>query len=186
MGERTCSVEGCGAAIHGRGWCSRHYSVWRRTGDPLTEVTRHYRTPEEAFKARTRRVGGCLVWTGSKTRDGYGFITVAGRLEMTHRYAWIATHGPIPKGMEVDHTCGDRSCCDVAHLRLATRHQNMRNRAGAMVTSSTGVRNVRAEGDSFRVIVNGDHVGTFRDIESAREAAEVARLAKFGEFAGRG
>lgn len=186
VGNGTCSITNCDERVHGRGWCSRHYSAWRRTGDPETQVTRHYRTPAEAFAARTRSVGDCLVWVGSKTRDGYGFITVGGRLEMTHRYAWIASRGPIPSGLEVDHTCGNRSCCSVDHLRLASRHQNMRNRAGAQVGSSTGVRNVRAEGERFRVTVNGDYVGTFHDLETARSVAAEARLAKFGEFAGQG
>lgn len=186
MRNRTCTIEGCDGKVVARGWCTRHYTIWRRTGDPTTAVTRHYRTPDEAFAARTQPLGDCLLWTGSKTRDGYGFITVSGRLEMTHRYAWIVAHGPVPDGLEVDHTCGNRDCCAVRHLRLANRHQQMRNRSGAQSRSSTGVRNVRIEGDRFRVIVNGESVGTFDDVESARHAAEVARFAKFGEFAGQG
>ena len=186
MDNRTCTVDGCASAHHARGWCSRHYSTWRRTGDPTADVVRHYRTPAASFAARTRPDGECLVWTGSRTRDGYGFISVDGRLEMVHRYAWIAAHGPIPAGHEVDHTCLRRSCCNVKHLRLASRHENMRNRNGAQSTSRTGVRNVRAEGDALRVVVAGRHIGTFRDMASAKAAAEVARLARFGEYAGRG
>lgn len=186
MDNRTCTIEGCTAPYHARGWCSRHYSTWRRTGDASTAVTRHFRTPAEAFDARTERVSGCLLWCGSKSREGYGFITVNGRLEMAHRYAWVVEYGPIPSGHEVDHVCGNRACCDARHLRLATRHENMRNRTGAQSTSSTGVRNVRCAGDRFEVIVGREYVGSFRDIESARSAAEVARLAQFGQFAGRG
>lgn len=113
-------------------------------------------------------------------------ISVSGHLVMAHRYAWEAVHGEIPEGVEIDHTCRNRACCNVAHLRPATRHQNMRNRDGAQSTSGTGVRNVRVEGDRFRVIVNREHVGTFRDMDAARAAAEVARVAYFGEYAGRG
>lgn len=186
MKHDTCTIAGCEGKHLARGWCSRHYTNWRRRGDALAEGTRRYRTPKEAFNARTVRDGECLVWCGSRTRDGYGFISVGGRLEMTHRYAWIAEYGAVPDGCEVDHSCGNRACCDVAHLRLATRHENMRNRAGAQTRSATGIRNVRAAGSSFRVDVDGDYVGTFRDIESAAAAAEVARIAKFGEFAGVG
>lgn len=186
MTNRTCITEGCEARHHARGWCSRHYSTWRNTGDPLTEVTRHYSTPSEALRARTEKRGDCLIWKGSRSREGYGFITVDGRLEMSHRYAWAAAHGPIPNGAEVDHTCGERACCNADHLRLATRRQNMRNRAGAQSTSLTGVRNVRAEGGRLRVIVGREHIGTYDDMAAARAAAEEARRAKFGEFAGRG
>lgn len=186
VGKRICSVEGCADQLHARGWCARHYSVWRRTGDPNTEVTRHYSTPEAAFNARTVRVGECLVWAGSRTDLGYGLISVGGRLEMTHRYAWERANGPIPYGIEVDHSCLNRACCEVGHLRLASRHENMRNRSGAQSTSSTGVRNVRTEGSRFRVIVNREHVGSFGNLTDAREAAAAARRSEFGEFAGRG
>lgn len=186
MKHDTCTIAGCEGKHLARGWCSRHYTNWRRRGDASADGVRRYKTPVEAFDARTERDGDCLVWRGSKTRDGYGFISVAGRLEMTHRYAWIAEYGPVPDGYEVDHACGNRACCDVTHLRLATRHENMRNRAGAQSRSLTGIRNVRAAGDSFSVSVGGEYVGVFPDIESAKAAAEVARIAKFGEFAGVG
>lgn len=34
MHQSTCSIEGCEKTILGRGWCSMHYSRWRRNGDP--------------------------------------------------------------------------------------------------------------------------------------------------------
>lgn len=30
-----CSIEGCGRPSRGRGWCSMHWSRWRKSGDPL-------------------------------------------------------------------------------------------------------------------------------------------------------
>lgn len=30
-----CAVEGCGSESAVRGWCGKHYSRWRRHGDPL-------------------------------------------------------------------------------------------------------------------------------------------------------
>lgn len=35
----TCQIEGCTNPIDKRGWCSKHYGRWYRTGDPL-KVTR--------------------------------------------------------------------------------------------------------------------------------------------------
>lgn len=38
MGERTCSVEGCGRAAWSRGWCGTHYRRWRIHGDVHADV----------------------------------------------------------------------------------------------------------------------------------------------------
>lgn len=34
MADRMCSIEGCEQAVYGHGWCSKHYTRWRRHGDP--------------------------------------------------------------------------------------------------------------------------------------------------------
>lgn len=34
----TCSIDGCGGQVFGRGWCQKHYSKWRNHGDPLTVI----------------------------------------------------------------------------------------------------------------------------------------------------
>lgn len=36
-----CSIDGCEKPRHGVVYCSAHHSRWRRTGDPLTPLTRH-------------------------------------------------------------------------------------------------------------------------------------------------
>lgn len=35
MTKGTCSVDGCEAATHARGWCKKHYQRWSTHGDPL-------------------------------------------------------------------------------------------------------------------------------------------------------
>lgn len=32
---KICSIEGCGERARAKGYCIKHYSRWRRTGDPL-------------------------------------------------------------------------------------------------------------------------------------------------------
>lgn len=185
MSKGNCLIEGCEKRHLARGWCSQHYTSWRRYGDPFAEVNHRYSSPVEAFNARTQRVGDCLIWTGCIS-SGYGLMQAEGRRVLPHRYAWELSNGPIPTGMEVDHTCWNTTCCNVDHLRLATRFENMRNRNGAMSTSTTGVRNVRRERSRFRVIVGGVTVGATSDIATASLMAMDAREAMYGEFAGRG
>ena len=107
---------------------------------------RNYPTPEAAFEARTERHGDCLVWIGDAMTNGYGVIWDGQRVTRAHRYAWEQENGPIPPGQELDHICRNRACCEVTHLRLATRKQNMENLSGRP-GSASGVRGVsRAKG----------------------------------------
>jgi hypothetical protein len=36
MEASICTIDGCGKEVLARGWCSKHYYRWRRSGDPLT------------------------------------------------------------------------------------------------------------------------------------------------------
>src|SRR5699024_7441838 len=130
---KHCSIDGCEKGVLARGWCGMHWQRWQKHGDPLGGNER-FATPEEAFLARTEPIvgePGCIIWTGSLDGSGYGKLHVNGRTVKAHRWAWEREHGPIPKGMEVDHICWERSCVNTDHLRLATRAQNGANRSGA-------------------------------------------------------
>jgi hypothetical protein len=39
---RTCSIAGCQREVLDRGWCKRHLTNWRRTGDPSKVLVRWY------------------------------------------------------------------------------------------------------------------------------------------------
>lgn len=71
-----------------------------------------------------RDVWGCHLWTGRLDRDGYG----RDGSRQAHRVAWEATHGQIPPGLELEHTCRQRRCIRVAHLELVTRGENERRK----------------------------------------------------------
>lgn len=70
---------------------------------------------------------GCREWTASCDPPPglpYGHTTWAGRGTTAHRVAWMLTHGPIPEGMVVCHSCDNPPCCNIAHLWLGTPAQN--------------------------------------------------------------
>lgn len=72
----------------------------------------------------------CWLWTGMLlTANGYGGFLVNGKARGAHRCAAALTHGEVPHGMIVMHTCDNPPCVNPAHLRIATQSDNMLDRA---------------------------------------------------------
>lgn len=69
---------------------------------------------------------GCWVWGGQKTPGGYGMIAVGRRKRYTHRTSYEVFCGEIPAGMDIDHLCRNRACCNPEHLEPVTRAENTR------------------------------------------------------------
>jgi hypothetical protein len=72
----------------------------------------------------------CWEWQAGRNKDGYGHFFVSPQLrgQRANRVAWELTNGPIPKGLDVLHTCDNPPCCNPAHLFLGTHLDNMHDR----------------------------------------------------------
>lgn len=69
----------------------------------------------------------CWNWTGPKTPNGYGkHRRGPGHPErMTHRLMWEHHNDQeIPEGLQLDHLCRNRACCNPAHLEPVTGSEN--------------------------------------------------------------
>jgi len=77
------------------------------------------------FKKNTQRQdNGCLLWTNSSNKRGYGTVQYEGRPMSAHRVSWIINKGPIPKGLLVCHHCDAPRCVEISHLFLGTIKDN--------------------------------------------------------------
>lgn len=101
----------------------------------------------ERFWSKVERGPDCWLWTASRYTVGYGQVWYNGKITGAHRVAWELTHGPIPDGLYVCHTCDVRACCNPAHLWLATQKDNLRDmtaKGRRAVTTPKGERHAFA------------------------------------------
>ncbi len=95
--------------------------------------------------SRIRTEGECWIWQGCKVKGGYGQIWYLGGRRYVHCVTWEIRNGPIPKDLELDHTCRNRACCNPAHLEPVTHLENMRR--GRWAQAKTCIR-----GHAFAVV----------------------------------
>jgi hypothetical protein len=65
-------------------------------------------------------INECWNWNAYiEESNGYGRTTVKGidRISV-HRLSYILTKGSIPDGLQVQHACNNRLCCNPNHLEL--------------------------------------------------------------------
>jgi len=67
---------------------------------------------------------GCEIWIGERNKKGYGVVSNEGHNQVVHRFIWQHFRGPVPDGMQLDHICGVKLCCNLDHLRVVTPREN--------------------------------------------------------------
>lgn len=140
--KETCEIEGCTSPHQARGWCAKHYRRWQKTGSP-TAVRGNPITARPVKDRLVERIGkgaanGCWVWGGNLS-DGYGTIAYLGRTQYVHRLMYELERGAIPAGLQLDHLCRNRACCNPAHLEPVTGRENLwRGVAPCILFNRTG------------------------------------------------
>lgn len=70
----------------------------------------------------------CVIWEGSKTRDGYGRLTHNSKTVLAHRLAYCQANGLMLSditGLEIRHKCDVRDCVNPLHLEPGSHADNM-------------------------------------------------------------
>lgn len=133
-------------------------------------------TPEERFLAKIEvdQKTGCWMWTASCKDSGYGqfWIKEEQRCVPAHCWAYEFWIGPIPDGLDLDHTCHNsdtscpggrvcphRKCVNPDHLEPETRRDNLLKGRGPAAMNAVKVRCLRGHslsGPNLRIDSNGD------------------------------
>lgn len=107
----------------------------------------------------------------------------------THRWNWEQVHGPIPKGMHIDHINGDKHDNRIENLRCVTPRQNSYNSV-VHSQSKTGVKGLvfdkRKPRWKCEVIANGERTSKVFPVSKRAEAEQwlvETRLKLHGEYA---
>ncbi len=73
-----------------------------------------------------QELGPCWLWLATMMPNGYGQFTIRKKKNYTHILAYEWTVGMVSDGLELDHLCRNRSCCNPSHLEPVTRSENIR------------------------------------------------------------
>lgn len=89
--------------------------------------------------------GGCLIWQGCCSGNGYPAVGYQGRQWGAHRLVWALTRGVIPDAeIHICHTCDNPKCINPEHLFAGTCRENMKDKV-SKGRQAYGVRNGRAK-----------------------------------------
>lgn len=123
---------------------------------------------------------GCWEWTPNLKPNGYGRLQVGGREGKefyAHRFSYAAFNGPVPGGLQVDHLCRNRACCNPDHLEAVSCRENLMR--GQTLTASRAAQTHCMHGHEFtteniRRSKNGTRHCRTCDLRRARESRNAA------------
>ncbi len=126
--SRLCSIQGCCKPEKARGWCTAHYSRWKKHGDTGVTLVTFQGDPMKFIQDVALHYEGddCLDWPFGKT-GGRGMIWRDGKHRVVAREICTMVHGEPPHpSYQAAHSCGrgHEGCCTKKHLRWATSAEN--------------------------------------------------------------
>jgi len=190
MSDPRCGTY-AGAKLHGRRKektcepCRLAANAYARELKTRPRVRELKRTdPLERFWAKVEKTESCWNWTAARKPNGYGAFWDGERLAYAHRFAYEATSGNIPDGMQIDHTCHSRTCVNPSHLRVVTAKQNVENTLAIRSDNTSGYRGIIWDKARHAWMARVTHHGNdhFAGYFSTREGAAAAAVAKRNEL----
>jgi hypothetical protein len=76
------------------------------------------------FKKVRHGKWACLEWQKARTGVNYGQVSVNGKVELTHRIAYLLKYGELDPKLCVLHKCDNPPCGNTKHLFTGTKKDN--------------------------------------------------------------
>lgn len=76
----------------------------------------------------------CWISRRAVSGNGYGKVRVGENHVALHVLNYVMKFGPVPNGLELDHLCRQRGCCNPDHLETVTHPVNVQRGALAKLT----------------------------------------------------
>lgn len=128
---------------------------------------------------------GCWLWFGELNNRGYGRMRQSvepykRRWFLAHIFSYERFIGPVPHGLELDHKCRVRSCCNPNHVEPVTRRENMLRGNSPLACHARKTHCVHGhlfdEANTKRRVDSGNPNGS-RSCRACAEAYNAARRA---------
>jgi hypothetical protein len=125
---------------------------------------------------------GCWVYGGFKSRNGYGKTIFKGKNLDTHRLSYLLFSGKLVKGKDIMHLCDNKSCINPAHLKQASRSDNIKDAIskGIIKTGYNSPCSVLTKGQYDTIVYLRKAGWSFTNIsKKMRVASETIRKAYY-------
>lgn len=101
-------------------------------------MSRRKNTVEDVLHSIILREDGCWDTAREPGADGYRQISISGVNWYVHKLVYEVLRGTVPDGLDLDHLCRYRGCCNPDHLEPVTRQINCRRgQTGLNMSSKT-------------------------------------------------
>lgn len=124
---KICNYNECDRPSRTKGLCHSHYMQTQR-GKALSKLRKQDHTDmplKKRIKTNIIKDPKTKCWNWNlATQDGYGVISIKGKMYKAHRASYIAFIGEIKGHEPVHHRCHNPSCVNPKHLQIVTSIEN--------------------------------------------------------------
>jgi len=101
------------------------------------------------FWSKVEKTESCWNWTAYIHKSGYGRFYLNGKIEHSHRLSYEEKYGKIPQGLQIDHLCRNRKCCNPDHLEAVTHLVNVQRGLAGKINNNQSKKTHCPQGHEY-------------------------------------